>query len=76
MFSTLHKLLVDDLAGIVLASLDVDRLLDDSICSTSKRTPCPVLEGQQSRTRGIKQLNVALAICGEIGHTWQGTVIA
>lgn len=74
MFSTLHKLLVDDLAGIVLPSLDVDCLLDNSICSTSKRTTCPVLEGRQFETRGIKQPNVALAKRREMGHTWQGTV--
>ena len=34
-FPTLHELLVDDLAGEVLSGLDMDRLLDDSVCPAS-----------------------------------------
>ena len=43
MFSPLHELLVDDLASIVLASLDVNRLFDDSIRPTTEGLTSPVL---------------------------------
>lgn len=41
--TALHKLLVDDLAGIVLAGLDVDGLLYDGIGAASKRLACAIL---------------------------------
>lgn len=41
--STLHQLFIDDLAGIVFPCLDVDCLLDNGICSRSKRLANAVL---------------------------------
>lgn len=43
-FPPLHELLVDDFASIVFACLDVYGLLDDSICTASKRTTCAILQ--------------------------------
>lgn len=43
MFSALHQLLIDDLACIIFASLDVDGLLDDGISSTAQRLARTVL---------------------------------
>jgi hypothetical protein len=43
MLPPLHELLVDDLAGIVLAGLDVDGLLHDGIRSATKRLACAIL---------------------------------
>lgn len=36
MFATLHEFLVDDLAGIVFASFDMDGLFNDGIGSASQ----------------------------------------
>ena len=44
--AALHELLVDDLAGIVLAGLDVDGLLDDGVRAAPKGFACPVLESR------------------------------
>jgi hypothetical protein len=44
MLTALHKLLVDDLAGIVLARLDVDGLLYDGVRSASECFACAVLQ--------------------------------
>ena len=56
MFSTLHQLLVNDFASIILAGLDVDRLLDDSVSPTAQRLSRAVLEGylfsKYKETRG------------------------
>jgi hypothetical protein len=41
--STLHELLVNDLAGIVFASLDVDGLLDYGVCARPEGLASPVL---------------------------------
>ena len=47
MFSALHELLVDDFAGIVDPSLDVNGLLDDGVRATTQGLPSPVLgEGE------------------------------
>lgn len=40
---TLHELLVDHLAGIVLAGLDMDGLLYDRIRSAAEGLPCAIL---------------------------------
>ena len=45
----LHELLVDDLAGKVLAGLDVDSLFDDSIGAASEGFTCTVLEWRDGR---------------------------
>lgn len=47
MFTALHKLLVDDLAREVLASLDVDGLLDDGIGSTAEGLSSAVLRADE-----------------------------
>ena len=44
MFSPLHELLVDDLAGIVLAGLDVHGLLDDGIGAAAQGLACAILD--------------------------------
>ena len=41
--SSFHKPLVDHLASISLARFDVDGFLHDSICPTSERLACAVL---------------------------------
>ena len=43
MFSALHELLVDDLAGVVLAGLDVDGLFDDGVGAAPEGLARPVL---------------------------------
>lgn len=43
MLPPLHELLVDDFAGIVLARLDVNRLLHDGIRPTTERLACAIL---------------------------------
>jgi hypothetical protein len=43
MLPPFHELLVDDLAGIVLAGLDVDRLFNDSIRPATERLACAIL---------------------------------
>lgn len=43
MFPALHEFLVDDFASIVLASLDMNRLLHDCICAATKGTSGAVL---------------------------------
>ena len=67
MFSALHQLLVNDFAGIILAGLDVDRLLDDSVSPTAQRLSRAVLEGDSfskyKETRGDDE------------PTWHGTVV-
>jgi hypothetical protein len=63
-FPPLHELLIDDLASIVLSSLDVDRLFDDSIRSTPKRPSSAVLT-----------MNVIFSSKDRWKvHAWQGTV--
>ena len=42
-FPPLHELLVDDLASIVLAGLDVYGLLHDSVRSAAECLACPIL---------------------------------
>jgi hypothetical protein len=51
-----HKLLVDHLASISLARLDVDGFLHDSIRPTSERLACAVLimAGSRKRERSLK----------------------
>lgn len=41
--AALHEALVDNLAGVVLARLDVDRLLHDGIRAAAERLARPVL---------------------------------
>jgi hypothetical protein len=43
--ATLHELLVDDFAGIVFASGDVNGLLDDGVGSAAEGLARPVLDG-------------------------------
>lgn len=43
MFPTLHKFLVNDLAGIILPSLDMYGLLHDGIGAATKGLSCAVL---------------------------------
>lgn len=45
MLSAFHELLVNDLAGIVLSSLDVDGLLDNGIRAAAQSTTCAILAG-------------------------------
>lgn len=61
MFSALHELLVNYLASKVLARLDMDGLLNDGICSTSKGLAGAILmesrygqgfEGRQANVPG------------------------
>lgn len=54
MFSPLHELLVDDLAGIVFAGLDVYGLLHDSICAASERSSCAILQKSRSDSKKTK----------------------
>ena len=42
-FAALHEALVDDLAGVVLACIDVDRLLHDGIRAAAERLARPIL---------------------------------
>lgn len=44
MFPALHELFIDDFAGIVLAGLDMNRLLHDCIRAATKGTSGAVLE--------------------------------
>ena len=46
----LHELLVDDLASIVLAGLDVHGLLDDGVCTASQSLSGAILAGQKSQS--------------------------
>ena len=43
MLAPLHELLVDDLAGIVFAGVDVDGLLHDGVRPAPERLACAVL---------------------------------
>ena len=63
MFPPLHKSLVDDLASIVLACRDVNRLLDDRVRPTPECLSCPILKSVSNLTwyRACRP-------------TWQGTV--
>jgi hypothetical protein len=47
MFAALHELLVDDLAGIVLAGLNVDGLLYNSIGAATQRLAGAILGDSQ-----------------------------
>lgn len=49
----LHELLVNDLTCIVLAGLDVDRLLHDGIRSTTECLACPIL--------GVRTVSLSIA---------------
>ena len=42
-FPPLHEFLVDDLASIVLSSLDMHGLLDDGVCSTAQSLASAIL---------------------------------
>ena len=44
MLAPLHELLVDDLAGIVLSSLDVHGFLDNGIGALAECAACAVLQ--------------------------------
>lgn len=54
MFATLHKPLVDDLAGKVLASLDVNGFLHDGIGTTAQGLSSAILNGYKSTTSANK----------------------
>ena len=43
MFSALHELLVDNLAGIIGSGLDVDGLLDDGVRAATQSLSGPIL---------------------------------
>lgn len=53
-FPPLHELLVNDLASIVFTRLDVYGFLHDSICTTSKRASCTILQKVRSENEKIK----------------------
>jgi hypothetical protein len=53
-FPTLHELLVNDLASIVFAGLDMYGLLDDGICAASKRASCAILQNKRSESEKTK----------------------
>lgn len=53
MFSALHQLLVNDLAGIILSCLDMDRLLDDSVRPAPQGLPSPVLHREEHTDREV-----------------------
>lgn len=65
MLAALHEALVDDLAGVVLAALDVDRLLHDRVRPAAERLSGAVLSGA-SRSASLRRHGRVL--------TWQGTV--
>jgi hypothetical protein len=67
-FASLHELLVDDLAGIVLASLDVDRLFDDGVRSAAQSLACAVLT--IARRYEIKRLSVRVEVLSHLA--WDG----
>ncbi len=63
MFPSFHELLVNDLASIVFAGLDVYGLLNDGICPTAKCPPSTILgDAKLSRSSDGRR-------------TWQGTVV-
>ena len=66
MFSAFHQTFIYDLAGIVLARLNMNRLLYDSISTTPKRFTCPILMQGDQRSKGIQK---------DRTRTWQGTVV-
>lgn len=63
--ATLHELFVDDLACVVLAGLDVDGLLYDSVRAAAQRLAGTILDAPISAQRAR---NLGRA------RTWQGTV--
>jgi hypothetical protein len=60
MFPALHELLVNDFAGIVFPSLDMNSLLHDGVCSTSKGFASAILPWVKFRSgvpRGLIDCN-------------------
>jgi hypothetical protein len=85
--ATLHELLVDDLAGKVLAGLDVDRLLHDRVRPAPERLARAVLSwgkismrtvGEGEGMGGVWRVGYdgERGVCRYTtrGRTWQGTV--
>jgi hypothetical protein len=76
MFPSLHKLLIDDLASIILARLDMNGLFDNGIRSTAKGLASTVLRAKQGRSDQLSSRNhyVGIVTPGKglwlIGRAW------
>lgn len=67
--AALHELLVDDLAGIVLARLDVHGLLYDGVCSTAERLASAILPNSDENMPKQRHEHLNYS-----AHTWHGIV--
>lgn len=60
MLSAFHELLVDDLARIVLARLDVDSLLDDRIGPAAQSLACPILQSSHEHAQASDSFSISI----------------